>query len=168
MSSAAAGYLEERSQRAKHPRIGPFGDVLGELAGKRVVEYGCGDGELTVRLAESGALMSAFDGSRACVERTRRLAEANGVRVEAVGASAERLPYADETFDLAVGQAVLQRLDPERARYELWRILKPGGKAFFSEPLRHVDLALWGRDFSESGCRRVGLLRRRALVWMVR
>jgi 2-polyprenyl-3-methyl-5-hydroxy-6-metoxy-1,4-benzoquinol methylase len=168
MSQAAAGYLEEHLQRAKHPRIGPFGDLLGDLTGKRVLEYGCGDGELTVRLAKSGALVSAFDGSRACVERTRRLAEANGVRIEAVGASAERLPYADETFDLALGQAVLQRLDPERVRYELWRILKPGGKALFSEPLRHVDLALWGRDFSESGWRRMGLLRRSALVWMVR
>jgi ubiquinone/menaquinone biosynthesis C-methylase UbiE len=179
MSHAAAPYLQERPEPdpAKNQRIGPFGDLLGDVAGKRVLEYGCGDGELAVRLAKSGARMSAFDVSRSSVERTRRLAEANGVHIEAVEASAEWLPYADETFDLAVGQAVLHLLDAERARCELLRILKPGGRAVFSEPLRHVALDVWGQDFSNFGHRPIGLLARvplvhrysrQALVWMVR
>jgi 2-polyprenyl-3-methyl-5-hydroxy-6-metoxy-1,4-benzoquinol methylase len=178
MSHAAAGYLEHRPERStESTRIRPFGELLGDVTGKRVLEYGCGGGELAVSLAKGGAWVSTFDSSRSNVEQTRRLAEASGVRIEAVEAAAERLPYADETFELVVGRSVLHLLDVERASRELRRILKPGGRAVFSEPLRRVDLDAWHKDFGRFGHRELGLaakfpfLRgysRQVLVWMVR
>jgi 2-polyprenyl-3-methyl-5-hydroxy-6-metoxy-1,4-benzoquinol methylase len=178
MSYSAAGYLEQRPERETEPsRIRPFGDLLGDVAGKRVLEYGCGGGELAVRLARSGARVSTFDISYSSVEKARRLAESNGVRIEAVEAAAERLPYADETFEVVVGRSVLHLLDVERAPDELRRILRPGGKAVFSEPLRQLDLGAWRKGFERVGKRELGLagrlpfLRpyaRQALVWMVR
>jgi SAM-dependent methyltransferase len=169
--SAAAGYLQERPARANAGAVRPFGDALGDVAGLRVVAYGCGDGSLAVLLAERGGWVSTFGGSRASVQQTRRRAEAYGVRVEAVEARAERLPYADETFDLAVGQAVLGGLDAERAAAELRRILKPGGKAVFAEPAR-LELAGWREGFSDSGRRHLGprlpFIGRQVLVWMIK
>lgn len=158
--------------------IRPFDDLIGSVASKRVLEYGCGDGELAVRLARGGAYVSAFDSSRERIAATRRLAEASGVRLEAVEAAAERLPYADETFDLVVGRGILHLLDVERARVELQRVLKPGGRAVFSEPVRAGNLGAWRLGFSEFG-HRDGLLARLKvvplprtyhcrLVWMVK
>ena len=48
---------------------------------------------------------------------------------------AERLSYSDSVFDLAVGFAIIHHLDLKPALAELHRVLKPGGVAFFAEPL---------------------------------
>jgi len=47
---------------------------------------------------------------------------------------AERLVYPTDTFDVAVGFAIIHRLDVPRALEELHRILKPGGVACLAEP----------------------------------
>jgi 2-polyprenyl-3-methyl-5-hydroxy-6-metoxy-1,4-benzoquinol methylase len=164
VSHAAAEYLERRSERDDQQRIQPFAALLGNVSSKRVLEYGCGDGELAVRLARSGACVSAFDSSREAVAATRRLAERSGVRLEAVAAAAERLPYADETFDIVLGRGILHLLDVERARAELLRVLKPGGRAVFSEPAQGDDLGAWSVGFSEFGHRELGLLARLKLI----
>jgi 2-polyprenyl-3-methyl-5-hydroxy-6-metoxy-1,4-benzoquinol methylase len=114
--------------------IAPF---LGDLAGLDVLEYGCGLGELTVVLARSGARVTTFDLSAQSVEVARRRAAANGVeeRITFVVANGEDLPFGDRRFDVAVGKAVLHHLEPTLAAAELARVLRPGGRAAFSEPL---------------------------------
>jgi SAM-dependent methyltransferase len=47
----------------------------------------------------------------------------------------ERLMYDDNTFDVAVGFAILHHLDIPLALSQLRRVLKPGGRAYFAEPL---------------------------------
>ena len=80
-------------------------DFLGDLRGKRVLEYGCGLGRLTVVLARSGARVTAFDLSAASIEATRERLEYNGLvdQVELVVASGEHLPFPDASFDLVIG-----------------------------------------------------------------
>jgi SAM-dependent methyltransferase len=48
---------------------------------------------------------------------------------------AERLDYPDDHFDLSIGFAILHHLDLGLALAELYRVLKPGGVAYFAEPL---------------------------------
>ena len=48
---------------------------------------------------------------------------------------AERLDYPDDRFDLSIGFAILHHLDLELSLAELYRVLKPGGVAYFVEPL---------------------------------
>jgi SAM-dependent methyltransferase len=112
-------------------------DFIGPVAGRRVLEYGCGLGELTVLLARSGAHVTTFDLSADSLEVARRRAELNGVadRIQFVEASGEELPFADGSFEIAVGKAILHHLEPAIAAPELARILQPGGRAAFSEPL---------------------------------
>jgi SAM-dependent methyltransferase len=53
---------------------------------------------------------------------------------------AENTDFADQSFDLVCGTGILHHLDLEKAYSELARILKPGGRAIFLEPLGHNPL----------------------------
>jgi SAM-dependent methyltransferase len=108
-----------------------------DLSQARVLEYGCGTGWITTQLAERGASVSAFDISPEAVAQTRAaLAACNLLdRCEVEVMPGERLAYKDNTFDLAVGFAILHHLDIPLALSQLRRVLKPGGRAFFAEPL---------------------------------
>ena len=136
------------SYAAESTTLPGVAEFLGDLAGKRVIEYGCGLGRITVLLARSGAQVDAFDISPESVEVARRRAEVNGLgdRIRLSVAVAEELPYDDSEFDLAFGKAVLHHLDVASAGPELLRVLRPGGRAAFSEPLGMNPLLTMTRD----------------------
>jgi 2-polyprenyl-3-methyl-5-hydroxy-6-metoxy-1,4-benzoquinol methylase len=123
-------------------------EFLGDLRGREVLEYGCGLGALTTLLALSGANVSAFDLSPASVETARRRARLHGVEdaIEFHVAAGESLPYPDEHFDVVVGKAILHHLDVTLAAPELYRVLRPGGRAAFSEPLGTNPVVAFARD----------------------
>jgi SAM-dependent methyltransferase len=135
-----------RSQSALD--LDEIANFLGDLRGKRVIEYGCGLGFLTVLLAKSGARVDAFDLSAASAAVARRRADLNGVgdAVTFHVVAGEDLPFDSGTFDAAVGNAVLHHLDVRLAGPELFRVLKPGGKAAFSEPLGMNPVLAFARD----------------------
>jgi SAM-dependent methyltransferase len=110
---------------------------LGDLRGKRVLEYGCGEGWITRDLAQMGGNVHAFDISPQAAENTRRTLS-NSLLLERCSVdvmAAERLSYPAESFDVAVGFAIIHHLDLVKALAELHRVLKPGGVAWFAEPL---------------------------------
>jgi ubiquinone/menaquinone biosynthesis C-methylase UbiE len=54
------------------------------------------------------------------------------------------LAFRDESFDLIVGMSILHHVDLDKAAHEIHRILKPGGRALFTEPLAHNPISnLW-------------------------
>jgi SAM-dependent methyltransferase len=129
----------------RHYRVNPTLPVFerllarlgNDLSNKRVLEYGCGTGWVTRQLAERGATVSAFDISPEAVAQTRAtLANLHLLdRCHVDVMPGERLAYADNSFDLAVGFAILHHLDIPLALSQLRRVLRPGGRAFFAEPL---------------------------------
>jgi SAM-dependent methyltransferase len=119
---------------------------LGELAGRRVLDYGCGHGMAAVVLARRGARVTAFDLSPGYLDEARQRAWANQVSLTFVRADGERLPFADAAFDRIWGNAVLHHLDLGRAGRELARILRPGGVAVFCEPWGENPLLRWARS----------------------
>lgn len=114
--------------------IRPAFAALGDVAGKRVLDLGCGHGMAAVVLARRGATVTAFDLSPGYVAEARRRALANDVAVDFLIADGQRLPFADASFDAVWGNAILHHLDLERTANELKRILTPGGVAVFCEP----------------------------------
>ena len=123
-------------------------EFLGDLRDRDVLECGCGLGAMSTLLARSGARVRAFDISAGSIEVARRRAELHGVAdsIEFSVAVGEDLPYEDESFDAVVGKAVLHHLDAALAAPELYRVLRPGGRAAFSEPLGTNPLIAFSRD----------------------
>ena len=109
-------------------------------AGKRVLEYGCGQGKYTPRLAEFGAAVTGIDLSETAMENARAGARAAGVQVEFRAMDAEALDFPDGTFDVICGNAILHHLDLEPSFSEVARTLKADGVAIFMEPLGHNPL----------------------------
>lgn len=112
-------------------------DIIGDVRGLAVLEYGCGEGWTTVEFARRGALIDAFDISAQGVANTRQALESEGLAGQCTirQLAAEELDYPSEHFDLAVGFAILHHLDVPKALADLHRVLKPGGRAVFAEPL---------------------------------
>jgi SAM-dependent methyltransferase len=114
-----------------HPR---FGDAL---------EIGAGTGYFSLNLLRAGVIRraTATDISPGMLAALRSNAERLGVHIDTVRSDAESLPFADASFDLAFGHAVLHHIpDLDRAFAEFHRVLRPGGAiAFCGEPSRYGD-----------------------------
>jgi len=112
-------------------------DLFGDLTGRRVLELGCGPGIYTVALARRGAHVTAIDVSAEAVALTLARAEANGVadRVDARQMGAESLQLDAGRFDLVVGFGILHHVDLDAIGPSIRRMLTPGGRAIFREPL---------------------------------
>lgn len=101
-------------------------EFAGVEAGMRALDVGCGPGALTAALAErlGPAKVSGADPSRPFAEACR----ARQPGVEVVVASAESLPFADETFDAALSQLVVNFMDdPKAGLGEMVRVTRSGG-----------------------------------------
>jgi ubiquinone/menaquinone biosynthesis C-methylase UbiE len=123
-------------------------EFLGDLHGKQVLEYGCGLGKTAVLLAKSGAQVTTFDLSPTSVAVTRNRATQNELQtnINLTVAAGEHLPYADESFDVIFGRAILHHIDADLGWHELDRMLKSGGKAVFIEPMGMNPLLNFARD----------------------
>lgn len=102
-------------------------DLLGDVAGRRIVDAGCGSGPLLADLEERGASVAGFDASPAMIRLAR---ERLGAEADLeVADLTQPLPYDDEAFDDALAVLVLHYLeDWSRPLGELWRVLRPGGR----------------------------------------
>ncbi|MGH9270266.1 MAG: class I SAM-dependent methyltransferase [Ilumatobacteraceae bacterium] len=108
--------------------------------GTHVLEYGCGVDGLAASLVGGGAQVTAIDISAVAIERSAASAAERGVEVTFAVMDAEALELADGSLDLVVGSGILHHLDLDRAVSEVARVLKPGGRAVFYEPLAHNPL----------------------------
>jgi len=113
--------------------------VLGPLAGKALLDVGCGDGQNSVMLARMGARVTGIDVSPGAIEVARRRAEVNGVadRVRFLCAPVELAALPDREFDIVWGEGILHHVldDLDRVLTRLARCAKPEGVLIFSEPI---------------------------------
>lgn len=107
--------------------------VLGDVAGKDVLELGCGAAQWAILLARQGARMVGLDNSERQLEHARRRMVAAGVDFPLVHAAAESIPCADEGFDVVFcDHGALSFADPLEVVPEVARVLRPGGLLAFS------------------------------------
>jgi ubiquinone/menaquinone biosynthesis C-methylase UbiE len=109
--------------------------------GKVALDYGCGQKATATHLLLDSACshITAFDISEVRVSRARSRTNGrvSGNSVGFIVADGHKTPFPDDAFDVVVGLAILHHLDLEGALLEVKRILKPGGRAVFREPLVH-------------------------------
>jgi SAM-dependent methyltransferase len=100
--------------------------------GMTVLELGCGAGYFTQELARLGADIVAIDVSPELLEIARTNCSSPNVQYQIQNAYA--LSYSEAVFDSVVGSSVLHHLEIEEALRDIYRVLKPGGAIYFTEP----------------------------------
>lgn len=144
-------------------------DALGPRPGLRVLDAGCGRGEVLLACARAGAEVAGMDYSEAAVEISREtLADVPGADVRQ--GSIEALPWPDGHFDRALLGDVIEHLDPDqadRALRELHRVLRPGGLLLVhTAPNRLFLEVTW--PLARPVLRRIGFRRNvEALDWWI-
>ncbi|MGW3333817.1 class I SAM-dependent methyltransferase [Streptomyces rubiginosohelvolus] len=105
--------------------------LAGDVAGRRILDVGCGSGALFAALRDRGAMVNGFDSSAGMLRLARqRLGDGADLQVADLGSP---LPYPDDTFDDVVASLVLHYLeDWGPALAELRRVLRPGGRLIAS------------------------------------
>jgi SAM-dependent methyltransferase len=118
-----------------HELAGGVLEWLAARPGERILDLGCGDGQLTLRVAAAGAEVTGVDAS----PQMAAAARARGVDV--VEGNAELLPFADRAFDAVFSNAVLHWVrDHDAMLAQVRRVLKPGGR-FAAEMGGHGNVA---------------------------
>jgi SAM-dependent methyltransferase len=141
--------------------------LLPLLPGQRVLEVGCGQGHLTIRLADRGINIVGIDANSSAP------AISGSDRVLVMGA--EALDFGDAEFDAIVSVHAIEHIPPlDQAMAEMARVLKPGGRALFiypAEPIRGLyavptSVILHGTPFRarEVHCHKLTPLRVRNLL----
>lgn len=109
-------------------------ELIGDVAGRRILEVGCGDGALAVELAKRGGAVTGVDGSERMIEAARQRGRGAGVGLDLHVGRAEALPFAAERFDIVVAQTILCFVaDGSPAFSEIARVLVPGGALIIGE-----------------------------------
>jgi SAM-dependent methyltransferase len=151
-----------------------------DLANRRVLEIGCGRGELVQRLIASAPTrhLVAADFAETAVRFGRRRTPAgDGHRVSWAVASIREIPFADATFNTVISCETIEHVvEPLSALKEIHRVLRPGGRLLLTTPnylgpmgLYRGYLRLRGRRYTEGGqpiCHLTSLPR--TLIWMRR
>jgi SAM-dependent methyltransferase len=107
--------------------------ILGDVAGKDVLEYGCGAAQWSILLARAGARPVGLDNSGRQLEHARTLMDEAGVDFPLVHASAGEAPLDDDAFDIVFcDHGAMTFADPYATVPEVARVLRPGGLFAFS------------------------------------
>ena len=122
-----AGMEGEHARRLYPHVLGEVRATVAGLAAPRLLDLGCGTGALAERV-----LGVAPGAHLTCVDLSPRMAEAARARLagraEVILGDAERLPFHDAGFDAAwCNDSFHHYPDPERAAFQAWRVLAPGG-----------------------------------------
>jgi SAM-dependent methyltransferase len=118
-----------------HELAGGVLEWLDAQSGERILDLGCGDGKLTQRIIDAGAIVTGIDASAEMV------AAASARGVNAQQGSAELLPYPGHAFDAVFSNAALHWVrGQDEMLSEVHRVLRPGGR-FVAEMGGHGNIA---------------------------
>jgi len=103
--------------------------ILGDVAGRDVLELGCGGGQWAVALEPLGARVVGLDLSRAQLAHARRAS----ATLPLIAADAEQLPFVSTAFDVVFcDHGAMSFCDPERTLTEVARVIRPKGLFAFA------------------------------------
>jgi ubiquinone/menaquinone biosynthesis C-methylase UbiE len=128
-SAAYFEQIERRRYRWHYHLVRLFATLRGSRS--RLLEVGSGMGLDSVQLARCGFSVTAVDLTDVAVGLARQYAAYRGVTIDFLVGNAERLEFADASFDVVYSFGVLHHTpDIEAAVAEVYRVLRPGGTAY--------------------------------------
>ena len=86
-------------------------ELIGDVSGQRVLDIGCGDGDLAFDLAKRGAIVSGVDSSVAMIEAAQGRAKQHDAGIMFQVSKAENLPFSTEQFDVVTAITILCFVD---------------------------------------------------------
>jgi SAM-dependent methyltransferase len=120
--------------------------VLGEVAGRDILELGCGAAQWSIALHGRGARVTGLDTSARQLEHARELMARAGIEFPLVHAAAEATGLPGAGFDIVFcDHGAMSFADPRRTIPEVARLLRPGGLLAFSMHTPILDIA-WPLD----------------------
>ena len=164
---AALTAERERSTRWHRVRLRNIVSLIRPTAGERLLDLGCGIGNVAYEAARQGAQVIALDSSSEAVALTRELCR--GLNVEVTRAEASSVPFPPKTFDKVVCADFLEHLTRSELRLvlrECGRVLREGGLLIVYSPCpTHLfeRMRVWGllkADLSHVGLRTLSELKR--------
>lgn len=109
-------------------------ELVGDVAGRRVLDVGCGDGTFALELAKRGAIVTGIDASAAMIDAARARAKQHNADITFQVAVAEHLPFPAEQFDVVTAITILCFVDDAPPVFrEIARALRPGGRLVIGE-----------------------------------
>jgi ubiquinone/menaquinone biosynthesis C-methylase UbiE len=128
--------------------------------GSDVLEVAPGPGYFAIELAKlSGYQVTGLDISHTFVEIGRKNANEAGVKVDFRHGNASNMPFADQSFDFLLCRAAFKNFSqPERALQEMYRVLKPGGRALIIDLRKDAPQASVSQAVDEMRLGRVNTL----------
>ena len=109
-----------------------------ELAGKDVIELGCGTAYVCAWVARAGGRPVGIDNSERQLAAAQAMQDEFDIRFPLLHGNAEQVPYPDASFDVAISEhGAAAWCDPYRWIPEAARLLRPGGELIF---IRNSDL----------------------------
>lgn len=123
-----------------------FQKMISQFAIGKVLDFGCGDGWASIMMAQKGYDVFGIDISIELINKARKWAEEMGLsqNTHFEEVAGESLKFPDNYFDSVFGSAVLHHTDFELALNGIHRVLKPGGRAIFIEPMnQNILLKIW-------------------------
>jgi SAM-dependent methyltransferase len=126
--------------------------VVGNPAGKRILEVGAGSGGDSVAFAARGGRCVSLDFSTEALKIARERMPASGQDVDLVRADGAKLPFQDGAFDVVFSQGLLEHfVAPLPYLQEQFRILRPDGVLLVDVPQRWTLYTLWKRYLMKRG-----------------
>ncbi len=141
----------ETLQRSAHQLV-----ERAELTGgERLLDLGCGTGNVALRAAALGARVTGVDPARRLLKVTTDAARAAELEIQLKEGRAEAIPAGDAEFDRVLSHfALIFADDAEAAMREIRRVLAPGGRLLFTAWLAegpvHEALSTFGRAMAAS------------------
>lgn len=135
--------------------------VVDRLApGSSVLEVAAGPGYLAIEIAKRGNFhVTGLDISHSFIRIANENAQREGVAIEFRQGDAAHMPFPDESFDFVVCRAAFKNFsDPIGAIDEIYRVLKPGGKASIYDLRKEASLAEIDAEVRGMGLSRLNAL----------
>jgi len=116
--------------------------LFGNVKGKKMLDLGCGGGQVSVFFAKQGAIVTGVDFSENQIDFAKKLAKKKGVEISFIHADIENLSiFGDSIYDFVNSSHTIHYIKNLQHLFEeVFRVLMPGGKFVFSvsHPLNHI------------------------------
>lgn len=122
--------------------------LLGNIEGKKILDVGCGTGNLSYFLAYKGANVTGIDLSNNFIQLCKETATKLKLSIDFKEMNAQLPDFPEESFDIIVGSRIIHHLpDIKLFLEECKRLLKKGGYVVFIEPLKKNPIVQLNRKF---------------------